>query len=90
MEGQWFRFNDERVEQVDRVHALDYNFGGSAEVVEYDSKQMKVVQKQVQNKATAYMLVYLSKQYSQQLTEDDNKLPEWLVEHTKMKLTLDE
>jgi hypothetical protein len=89
MEGQWFRFNDEQVEEVDRAHALDYNFGGTAEVVEYDGKQMKVVQKQVQNKATAYMLVYLSRQYSQELTAD-NRLPEWLVEHTKMKLTLDE
>jgi hypothetical protein len=37
MEGQWFRFNDEQVGEVD-VYALDYNLGRTVDVVEYDSK----------------------------------------------------
>jgi hypothetical protein len=49
-----------------------------------------VAQRQVQNKATAYMLVYLSSHHSHQLTAEDSRLPEWLVEHTRMKLSLDE
>lgn len=36
------------------------------------------------------MLVYLSKEHYRKLTVEDARLPEWLVEHTKMKLSLDE
>lgn len=49
------------MKKVEREHALDYNFGGRSEIMEYDSKEMKVYPHSVQNKTTAYMLVYLSR-----------------------------
>ena len=52
---------DERVEKATREKALHYNYGGQSQIVEYDSKEMKLGFKGVQNKATAYMLVYANK-----------------------------
>lgn len=57
----WLKFNDERVEKVTRERALHHNYGGQSQIVEYDPKEMKVTFKSVQNKATAYMLVYANK-----------------------------
>lgn len=59
--GKWIKFNDERVEKATREKALHYNYGGQSQIVEYDSKEMKLGFKGVQNKATAYMLVYANK-----------------------------
>lgn len=65
--GQWYKFNDEIVEVVEKARAMDYNFGGVFDVAEYDTRQMRIQQKQVQNKSTAYLLVYVSREYRQQL-----------------------
>lgn len=71
---------------------MDYNFGGVFDIAEYDTRQMKVQQKQVQNKSTAYLLVYVSREYRQLLLDGQHKdeLPKWLIENTKKKQSLEE
>lgn len=71
---------------------MDYNFGGVFDVAEYDTRQMRIQQKQVQNKSTAYLLVYVSREYRQQLLEGEqmDELPKWLIENTKRKQTIEE
>jgi nitric oxide reductase activation protein len=83
----WIKFNDERVEKVTRERALHHNYGGQSETFEYQPKEMKVVFKSIQNKATAYMLVYANKELFPMLfAEVKPEFPAWLIEQTKYKL----
>lgn len=87
----WIKFNDERVEKVTREKALHYNYGGQSQVVEYDSKEMKIGFKSVQNKATAYMLVYANKNIHNLLFEElKPEFPDWLIKQTQYRQEMEE
>jgi ubiquitin carboxyl-terminal hydrolase 7 len=89
--GQWFKFNDERVERATREKALHYNYGGESDSIEFNTKEMKIKFKKHQNKATAYMLVYVSKDLFGELFEaKENMFPSWLIEKTKERKELEE
>lgn len=88
---RWVKFNDERVEQASREKALHHNYGGQSQSVEYIPKEMKVNFKSVQNKATAYMLVYIDKDmYKSMFEEIRPDFPQWLIEKTKYRQKMEE
>lgn len=61
IDGKWFKFNDEIVLKVHEKQVFDYNFGGSIDVVELDTREMSVKMRQIVSSSTAYMLVYVKK-----------------------------
>ena len=91
IQGRWIKFNDERVEKATKEKALHSNYGGNFESVEYNAKEMKVVFKSVQNKATAYMLVYGNKQLYPMLFEElKPQFPQWLIQQTKYRQQMEQ
>lgn len=80
LDGRWLKFNDETVWEATKEQAFKHNFGGSVSTIEYNSRNMTVEGKDMQNRATAYMLVYQSKAMKNKLMDRHIDYPEWLLE----------
>ena len=61
VEGQWYKFNDQEVSRASQQQVFDYNFGGQIDVVDVDSRELKIKNRKVTSSSTAYMLVYVKK-----------------------------
>lgn len=80
VEDQWYKFNDQEVTIASEQQVFMYNFGGQNDVIDFDSREMKVISRKVICSSTAYMLVYVRKSMLGRLIDNDIVYPEWVKE----------